>query len=97
MKRVYVVFESSSDSVSDIHDWYWATHNYEDYFIEVYDNYPTAIQSIREWALQQENVVNRRSEKSSEEVLLNVKDSPYSNDETMWLKREVKSTLLKSS
>lgn len=69
MKRVYVVFESMSDSHSLPEDWDYATTNYEDEFIEVYDNFPAAVRSIREWALAEtaeDDVTYRRSDKSSE-------------------------------
>lgn len=100
MKRVYVVFESMSDFHSLPEDWNYAATNYEDEFIEVYDNFPAAVKSIREWALAEtaeDDVTYRRSDKSSEEFCIIDKSSPYSNEDKIWKKRVVKSTLLKSS
>ncbi len=99
MKRVYVVFESSSDSYWNevLDDWFYLQKNYEDRFIDVYESYPAAVQSIREWAKSFSNVVHRRSDSAFEEVVLIDENSPYSNEDKIWLKREVKSTLLKSS
>ena len=97
MKRVYVVFESSSDNCTDYCDWIFATYNYEDKFIEVYDNYQAAVQSIKEWAEQQENVISRKSNKDSEEVRSNTPHNLYFNEDVIWRKREIRSTLLKSS
>ena len=90
MKRVYMVFESMSDCHSLPEDWNYAATNYENKFIDVYDNYQAAVQSIREWALAEtaeDDVTYRRSDKSS----------PYSNEDKIWKKRPIESTLLKSS
>ena len=91
------MFESSSDSCTDYYDWTFAAYNYEDKFIEVYDNYQAAVQSIKEWAEQQENIISRKSNKDSEEVRINASYSPYSYEDVIWRKREIRSTLLKSS
>ena len=100
MKRVYCIFESMSNSYSVPEDWNYTATNYEDQFIEVYDNYPAAVQSIRDWAFAEtaeEDATYRRSDKTSEEFCIVDKNSPFSNDDKIWKKRVVKSILLKSS
>lgn len=77
-----------------------AATNYENKFIEVYDNFPAAVRSIREWALAEtaeDDVTYRRSDKTSEEFCIIDKNSPYSNEDKIWKKRVIKSVLLKSS
>ena len=96
MKRIYVVFEDHHEGgcgpFSDyICDWY------DDKFIEVYDNFQAAMASIRNWADAQNNVVSRKSDRTSEELTVKNMTDPYSNDAKTHMRRFIVSTLLKSS
>lgn len=101
MKRVYVIFESRYDSWTEpktSDDWWeYASRNYEDKFIDVYDNYQSATQNIKDWAEYMDGVLDRRSEKLSETLTILDGESPYSYDDSITIKREIKSVLLKSS
>ena len=101
MKRVYVIFESRYDSWIEPRTsdewWEYSSRNYEDKFVDVYDNYQAAHESIRNWAKYMDSVMNRKSGKSSEELTILATESPYSNEDTITIKREIKSVLLKSS
>lgn len=89
MKRVYVVFEDRYAEDP------WGTH--EGKFIDVYDNLQSAIESIRIWAESSQNVVNRKTEKMSEDLAILNKTDPYSSESRILIKHYIKSTLLKSS
>lgn len=96
MKRVYCVFETSHDNADYNDDWAYVTHNYEDRFIDVYDNYQAAVSSIKDWADHHSYIIERSSGKSYEEVVFKEHD-PYTNDYRIHIRREIKSVLLKSS
>ena len=89
MKRVYVVFEDRY-TVEE-----WGTH--EGKFIDVYDNPQAAVESIHMWAESQQNVADRKTDKTSEYLTILNKISPYSSEDKIIVKHYIKSTLLKSS
>ena len=95
MKRVYVVFEDKHENGGAFSDYYcdW----YDDKFVDVYDTPQAAIASIHDWADSLEDVLDRKTDKASEELIIRNKKDPYSSDSKTFVKRVVKSTLLKSS
>ena len=97
MKRVYAVFETRYEGDGPYLDEYSPLRWYEDKFIDVYDNFPAAIESIRVWAEDQENAISRKTDRTTEELILLDKTSPYNNETKILVKRVVRSTLLKSS
>lgn len=96
MKRVYCVFETCHDTYYNECDWSYAAYNYEDKFIEVYDNYQAAVLSVKDWADHHSHIVERSSGRSYEEVVFK-EINPYNDDYRIHMRREIKSTLLKSS
>lgn len=97
MKRVYVIFEDRHEGDGPFLEDYNPLKWYEDKFIEVYDNLPAAIESIRQWAECQQNTRYRNSGKTSEELTVLDNTCPYNNETMIFLRRVIKSTLLKSS
>lgn len=97
MKRVYVIFEDRHEGGGPFLEEYEPLKWYENKFVDVYDNLPAAIESIRQWADCQQNVAYRNSGKASEELAILDRTCPYNNDTQIFMARVVKSTLLKSS
>lgn len=100
MKRVYMVFEDKHCEKNGS-DWDWIGilpwDWYDDKFIEVFDNFPAAVASIRNWAESQSNVEKRTSARDSEELIFRSDVDPYTTEAYGYIKRTIKSTLLKSS
>ena len=99
MKRVYMVFEDKHCG-SNGPDWDWIGPPwdwYDDKFVEVFDNFPAAVASIRNWAESQSNVEKRTSARDSEELIVVSDADPYVTESYGCIKRTIKSTLLKSS
>lgn len=97
MKRVYVVFEDHFEGGGPLLEEYDPLKWYEDKFVDVYDNLQAAIESIRNWADSYENPIERKSDKTSEYLVILDRTCPYNNESTIEMKRVVVSTLLKSS
>lgn len=98
MKRVYVVFESMSNSWSSPGDYDYVDYDHK--FIDVYDNFPAARDSITKWAESQQNVVGRHTDRTFEEITSTPGETPYdvdAKDLFIYSKRFITSTLLKSS
>ena len=109
MKRVYVVFQSSSNTWSYPGDYDYDDDNYEDHFIEVYDNFGAAINSIRKWANSMarcNTILSRLANECSEEISIVPADpEDFENNKSYFegrelkliISRRVESVLLKSS
>lgn len=99
MKRVYCVFETSHDNaVYNEYGWSYAVYNYEDRFIDVYDNYQAAVLSIKYWADHHSDIVERRSGDHYESI--DIKETWLISPDFKYnvtMRREIKSVLLKSS
>lgn len=98
MKRVYIVLEDKHGGEyglalkdEDFRD------GYDGKLVDVYDNFPAARNSIRIWAESYSYTTHKSNTRVSETIMIIDKNSPYSNDDKIFMTRYIVSTLLKSS